>query len=219
MSKIQPHQIDFKDVTFIYQKIMDKDEQNWSIYLDDSYSLLSRELAGCCIADEQLFTISAGFSLYYKLMKSKMTIKNAEENLLISYNEINIDDKWSLMPLFFSHTMRSEKSMYLKEKVLRNIAFKGFCKLIKKDGLSIADLKRDYKKYGDAKYAHLLPLKPYLDNVKSTKVSSSKFESKEPRIFFIQRIFFNITNLKWEDYIILIIIGLIIIGFSNYLFI
>ena len=91
MSKIQPHQIDFKDVTFIYQKIMDKDEQNWSIYLDDSYSLLSRELAGCCIADEQLFTISAGFSLYYKLTKSKMTIKNAEENLLISYNEINID--------------------------------------------------------------------------------------------------------------------------------
>ena len=83
--------------------------------------------------------------------------EDVEDGLIIEfkhhYESFDEDEKWGLMPLFFDLVMKTHKSLYMSEELLKTyyILFRNY---LLDDGLSEADLKKQFLLSG---YNQLMP--------------------------------------------------------------
>jgi len=111
------------------------------------------------------------------------------ENLLIlqkivadSYDYLDNDEKWSLMPLFFNEAMTKRKSRFLSEQEANDAYFEIFYQRVKADGLKIKDLKAQFLGSG---YGDLMPclhiFDPHNRFLSSKKQEVSEAEELKPK--------------------------------------
>ena len=101
-------------------------------------------------SENQLITIGNALGLehsfYLKDKKKKSEANQALEQLFLKYyNDLSIEDKDMLLPLFFDQFLEKEESNYIVNKETRNIAYTYYYLLISKDKLSIEELKANFK--------------------------------------------------------------------------
>lgn len=113
------------------------------------------EVAFLAVTEKQLKNLSDAINL-----SENFNIGTTKQMVEAFYNNIEIDSKHLLLPLFFSPDMKSKDSIYITEGKARDKALKEFLLLIKKDNLNLKELKKHF--VNNEKFAHLLPLKNYL---------------------------------------------------------
>jgi|TARA_B110000261_G_C12911803_1_gene288739 hypothetical protein len=88
-----------------------------------------------------------------------------KNGLYKAYIELNRDSKHELLHLYFSPSLETEESIYLRKKEIRDASFIEFLALIEKDGLSISALKKEYLSDPFNSYDYLLPLYSKLNDI------------------------------------------------------
>ena len=175
--RVTHSQIDFSIVKEIFEA--SGGGQNFGPFMSEKYPFLERQVAILGVQEQQLLIISNKFRLEYELQKGvakkKMSQKLAIEMLDEAYRELDTDSKYELMPLFFSTDMNSEESIYLPTAEVRDLAFKAFLSLIKKDKLDLEALKREYSEYQDL--AYLLPLQDHIKEGKTASRATNKTQN------------------------------------------
>ena len=127
-NKLTHNQIDFGQVKEILKA--SRGGSNFAPFMSEKYPDLERQIAILALQEQQLIKISNKLRVEYRLQeevnKKKMTQKLAKDMLNESYQELDMDSKYELMPLFFSTDMVTEQSIYFPEENTRNLVFKSF---------------------------------------------------------------------------------------------
>ena len=163
-NKITHSQINFALVKKILEK--SKNGANLTPFTSEQYPNTERRVAMAAFMETQLIKVAFAFKTQFEIMelktKKKMPKKMALQLIEAPYKELDIEDKYEMMPLFFSPDMVTKNSIYIDNIDERNLAYKAFQELLKRDSLDEDELKKNYLRFNE--YSHLLPLNYHVEN-------------------------------------------------------
>ena len=159
-------EIDFELVREIFDQIHNDD---YGKYLAGEFPDLEADVAGLALIEQQNIGIAGSIRIIFAAKGLRDGLGGVIDILKGAYDELDIDSKHMLLPIFFSGDMQEENLAFIKDKQERDAALMVFLDLIIKDGLVLDDLKDDFKKQYPLCY--LLPLYSHLENAGSSSKS------------------------------------------------
>lgn len=159
-------EIDFELVREIFDQIHNDDYRK---YLAGEFPELEADVAGLALIEQQNIGIAGSIRIIFAAKGLRDGLGGVIDILKGAYDELDIDSKHMLLPIFFSGDMQGENLAFIKDKQERDAAFMVFLDLIIKDGLVLDDLKDDFIKQYPLCY--LLPLHSHLENAGSSSKS------------------------------------------------